>query len=281
MRTITIGLLLLCGWASAQEMEPVAVYGFVGHTLFPDEAAAMGLYSGVIVNQLSDRSTASEAGLLRDDVVIEAAGTTVIAWEQLGQLIIATGIGNQLEVVVLRNGERVELSWRVQDNFEYSDGIGSPMLPLRVDSWTKEAVTVESLQGKVTVVMFWWKALDSAAEVVSMCKEWHDSLADKGLVVVPIHVVFRDFAIHTPEAVATYLAELDLPMSVGASSGGHLARPGEEMSPPLVITDWQLSSVPTIILLDKQGLIRGNFIFAGQEGFKEGVGGAIEELVAE
>lgn len=281
MRNTIISILLLCGCVLAQQPEPSPIFGFNGHTLFPDEAAAHGLHSGVIVNQVSSRSTAFEAGLRRDDVVIEAAGATVVAWEQLARLIIGTGLDNQLEVVVLRDGERVEMAWRVQSDAEYQQGFGTKMLPLRVDSWTGDPVTLESLQGRTVVLVFWRMGLDSAEEVVTMCKDWHESFAEQGLAVVPVHVVFSNFSTFTPESVAEYLAGIELPMSVGSASGEQLARPGDEMSPPLVVTDWQLMSVPTMILIDKQGVVRGNFIYGGQEGFKEGVTGAIGELVAE
>ncbi len=278
-RTVIFMLAASLAAFAQQPQEDQPVFGFSGHTLNADEAVERGLNSGVLVNIVPKRSTAWAAGLRRDDVIVEADSTTILSLEQLGSIMAAGGIGSTVSTVVVRDGERIPISWRVMGGMELNQGLGQPIPPLRVDTWIGEPVTREDLVGNFSVIVFWWNGIDGADAVVQTCRDLHAGLADKGVVVVPVHVIFRDFTLHPAEAAETYVRELDLPMSAAASSGERFARPGQEISPPLVIEDFSLFSVPTVIIGDPGGNIAGYALYSGQPDFAAELQKGIEQLI--
>jgi serine protease Do len=65
---------------------------------------------GALVDSVLADSPADEAGVERLDVIVEFDGKKVETMEELPKLVAATAVGTKAEVVVLRDGERKELT---------------------------------------------------------------------------------------------------------------------------------------------------------------------------
>jgi serine protease Do len=80
--------------------------------LTPDLAEALGLKDtkGVVITQITEGSPAAEAGMQRDDVVLEFGGLPVESASQFRNLVAARKPGETVEMVVLRGGERGTLT---------------------------------------------------------------------------------------------------------------------------------------------------------------------------
>lgn len=78
-------------------------------------AKADGQETGLLVVMVEPGSPAEAAGLLMGDILINLAGTTVADTDSLQALLTAGLIGNATPAVVLRGGERRELSITVAE----------------------------------------------------------------------------------------------------------------------------------------------------------------------
>ena len=73
-------------------------------------AHQMAVSSGVLVTGIADDSPASRAGLRKGDVILGFGGTPVSGVDDLHRLLTAERIGSPAPVIVLRNGERRQLT---------------------------------------------------------------------------------------------------------------------------------------------------------------------------
>jgi len=78
--------------------------------LTADERAELGVDGGVKVESVDQGSAAAAAGLEPGDVVVELGGQPVTSMGELLSALRSHAPGDQVSVVVLRNGERVELT---------------------------------------------------------------------------------------------------------------------------------------------------------------------------
>lgn len=74
------------------------------------EAFGMDQASGALVAQVVEDSPAEEAGIQVGDVILRFAGEEVDSASRLPSLVADTAVGNEVDVVVLRQGEERELS---------------------------------------------------------------------------------------------------------------------------------------------------------------------------
>jgi serine protease Do len=86
--------------------------GLYPQDLTPDLAAALGLKDtkGVVITQVTGGSPAAEAGVQRDDVVVQFGGSPVESASQFRNLVAVRKPGETVEMVVLRNGQRETLT---------------------------------------------------------------------------------------------------------------------------------------------------------------------------
>jgi len=86
--------------------------GIYPQDLTPDLAEALGLKEakGVVITQISEGSPAAQAGLKRDDVVLEFGGSSVESASQFRNLVAARKPGEEIDVVILRDGQRETLA---------------------------------------------------------------------------------------------------------------------------------------------------------------------------
>ncbi len=89
--------------------------GYLGvfpQDLTPELAEALEVKDakGVVITQISEGGPAADAGMERDDVVLEFGGSTVESASQFRNLVAAHKAGEKVEMTVLRDGERKTLT---------------------------------------------------------------------------------------------------------------------------------------------------------------------------
>jgi len=86
--------------------------GVVPQDLTEDLAAAFNIEEGkgVVLSQVTEDSAAAKAGLKAGDIVLEFRGTPIESAAQFRNLVASGRPGDTVELVVLRNGERMTIS---------------------------------------------------------------------------------------------------------------------------------------------------------------------------
>jgi S1-C subfamily serine protease len=98
----------------------IAFLGVTSQPLTPDAADELGVEQGAVVAEVSGGSGADDAGIQEGDVIVEIAGATVDSVEDVASEVRKHSPGDQIEVVIVRDGERqtlnVTLGERPQDS---------------------------------------------------------------------------------------------------------------------------------------------------------------------
>ncbi len=86
--------------------------GIYPQDLTPELAEALDLkdVKGVVITQIASGGPAAEAGMERDDIVLEFGGSTVESASQFRNLVAAHKPGESVDMVVLRKGQRQTLT---------------------------------------------------------------------------------------------------------------------------------------------------------------------------
>jgi serine protease Do len=80
--------------------------GIMIQDITPDLASYFGVDQGVLVSDITPDSPAAQAGLQRDDVIVELNGQPVREVGSFRSRIASTAPGTEINVTLLRNGER-------------------------------------------------------------------------------------------------------------------------------------------------------------------------------
>ncbi len=96
--------------------------GVIMQNLTPELARAFGLdlHQGVVISQVVDDSAASKAGLKAGDVVSEINGTPVKSASAMRNMVGLMRVGAKMEITVLREGDKKELTAYIEDEIEQS-----------------------------------------------------------------------------------------------------------------------------------------------------------------
>lgn len=92
----------------------------IGFTCFtvPEEYASYYGHVGVCIETVTSGSPAAKAGVQPGDIVIEANGRTITSLEDLTLVRDDAGVGGVMEMIIWRNGELVELTLTLVDQYE-------------------------------------------------------------------------------------------------------------------------------------------------------------------
>lgn len=85
----------------------------IGITCYAVEADGM---EGILIRTVEPDTPAAEAGLSVDDIIVVAEGKTVGSVYALKRVLNEVGVGGVLHCTVLRDGEQVELAFRLIDS---------------------------------------------------------------------------------------------------------------------------------------------------------------------
>lgn len=84
--------------------------GVTASELGAQERERLGISGGIKVESVGDGTAADEAGLQPGDVIIEVAGQPVRSTEELLSVLRSHAPGDQITIVALRDGQRLELT---------------------------------------------------------------------------------------------------------------------------------------------------------------------------
>ncbi|MEK7865803.1 MAG: PDZ domain-containing protein [Planctomycetota bacterium] len=280
---IAFGVLFVLVLPLAAQEQDGPRLGFEGQTLEADESVTFGAPSGVLVNEVTAGGPAEAAGLKRDDVVVEIDGAPLHGVEELVNKAQALGIGGELKVAVLRGKERLPMSWKLQAYSEFAKMVGVKAPSIRADGWVGgEAPVMAKLAGSVVAIVIWQSVDPKAADTEKMFLSWHEAYGAKGLVVVPVHVIIARGPGQTQPAEegVKYVEGKKFPMPVGHGSGERFYLGGQQIAGPLVVADYRLQVVPSVILVDKAGVVAARWEANEEIGTGDEAKKKIEELLA-
>jgi serine protease Do len=99
--------------------------------LTPEIAMVLGLAStrGALVSQIRPGSPAAMAGIERGDVIVSYRGKEIEDLRSLPRAVSATEVGEQVELVLIRDGERRTVAARVGELAELRPAVQPPAAP--------------------------------------------------------------------------------------------------------------------------------------------------------
>lgn len=89
--------------------------GITGETITPRSAEEFGVEQGAFIREVLSNGPAARAGLRPNDVVVSFAGERIESMDDLVVAIRSHRVGEQVEMVVVRGGERITLQATLGD----------------------------------------------------------------------------------------------------------------------------------------------------------------------
>lgn len=81
--------------------------GIMSHEISPEEAEENDLPRGILVRAVVQDSPASRAAIRPGDIIVGLAGQTIETFEHLREIVAEHKVGDQVEIEVWRDGERI------------------------------------------------------------------------------------------------------------------------------------------------------------------------------
>jgi S1-C subfamily serine protease len=93
----------------------IAFLGVRSEPLSPNQAADLGVAEGAVVVEVTQGSGADDAGIQDGDVIVEVDGTRVSGPETVASVVRDHGVGDVIDIVVMRDGARQTISATLGD----------------------------------------------------------------------------------------------------------------------------------------------------------------------
>ncbi len=127
--------------------------------------------------------------------------------------------------------------------------------PLQVSEWlnTSEAVTLESLKGRVVVLhAFQMLCPGCVAHGIPQALRVHQIFPTSDVTVIGLHTVFEHHHVMGPEALKVFLHEYRIPFAVGVDAAGI------DSPIPQTMQAYEFQGTPSLVVLDRAGRVRLN-----------------------
>ncbi len=146
---------------------------------------------------------------------------------------------------------------------------------LEVSEWlnTAEPVQLSRLRGRVVVIhAFQMLCPSCVSHGIPQATAIHNTFAREDVVVLGLHSVFEHHAVMGPDALRVFVHEYRIPFPIGIDR----AQPGQAI--PSTMQQLGLKGTPSLIVLDRQGVIRLHHFGRASD---MGVGALLGKLIAE
>jgi peroxiredoxin len=133
--------------------------------------------------------------------------------------------------------------------------IGDLAPELTVSQWfnTDQPITLQSLRGKVVVIeAFQMLCPGCVAHGIPQASNIAAAFSSDDVTVLGLHTVFEHHEAMTPVSLKAFLHEYRVRFPVG------IDEPSESHPTPITMTTYALRGTPSMIILDREGVIRAH-----------------------
>jgi len=129
-----------------------------------------------------------------------------------------------------------------------------PAPALSVSHWfnSKQAVTLESLRGRVVVIeAFQMLCPGCVSHGLPQAKQVHALFPEDKVAVLGLHTVFEHHEAMTPVSLEAFIHEYQLQFPVGVDEAG-------EQDVPKTMSAYRLRGTPSLLIIDQAGNLRAS-----------------------
>jgi thiol-disulfide isomerase/thioredoxin len=162
---------------------------------------------------------------------------------------------------------------------------------------TGKSAGLADFKGKVVLLDFWAVWCGPCIATFPQLRDWEREFHDDGLVVVGATRYYRQFRFDTKAGkLINLLKPGQKKLTDGLTQGKEQAMLRDfaryhKLDHPLLVlqkdswrkaeNDYQIDGIPTLVLIDRQGIVRGVWAGAPQEDEARAIHGAIQKLVGQ
>jgi thiol-disulfide isomerase/thioredoxin len=153
-----------------------------------------------------------------------------------------------LALVALRHRSRVQAwAYGAQTGVHALEGRPAPELPATTHALDGTPLSLASLRGRVILLHFWTFGCSNCKHMLPRYSDWHARFASRGLSVVGVHTPEMDYE-RDVAALGRFVRDQDIrwPVVVDADEA--------------IWSRYRVSAWPTMVLIDKSGVVRATFV---------------------
>jgi serine protease Do len=188
------------------------------------EAMKLGGGQGAVIANVTPMSSSAKAGFKAGDIITQFDKTDVLDMYHFLRLTAATPIGSEVDVTVIRNGERIDFHPVVEEVPVASKTIAvTPLVQSAVDSSESIGMTVSSITPPLREKL---KLADDAKGVAVIDVRKDGAAAKRGIGIGDVIVEANQVEVNSPVDLA---AQIDAARKVGRKSTLLLVRRGNQL----------------------------------------------------
>ncbi len=115
-------------------------------------------------------------------------------------------------------------------------------------------ISLSQLRGKVVVLhAFQMLCPGCVSHGIPQAQKIHDYFSKDDVAVIGMHTVFEHHEAMTPTSLEAFIYEYRLGFPIGVDTAS------DDSPTPITMTRYQMRGTPTLILIDREGMLRANY----------------------